>query len=124
MTIHEGSDDRAVDPKPRGGEETLADEELLCSEEEFTQEVRELVAADAPQVFALVEEYGERVDGWIEAWGMAFDDHIDVLGVNGGLHASLSSVERVHRVFSRRRKIRLVWTSPAPSARAGKLTHP
>ena len=112
MTIHEGSDDRAVDPKPRDSKEPSA-HEPPCSEEEFAEEVRELVAADAPQVFALVEEYGERVDGWIVAWGMAFDDHVDVLGVNGGLHASLPSVERVHRVFSRRRKIRLVWTSPA-----------
>ena len=113
MMIHEGSDDRAVDPKPRGGEEPLADEPL-CSEEEFAQEVRELVAADAPQVFALVEERGERLDGRIVAWGMAFDDHVDVLSVNGVRHASLPSVERAHRMFSRRRKIRLVWTSPAP----------
>jgi hypothetical protein len=52
---------------------------------------------------------------------MAFDDHVDVLGVNGGLHANLSSVERAHRMSSRRRKIRLVWTSPATTR---ELTHP
>ena len=84
---------------------------------EFAEEVRELVAADAPQVFALVEEYGKRVDGRIVAWGIAFD----VLGVNGGLHASLPSVERPHRMFSRRRKIRLVWTSPATPRRSEQV---
>lgn len=113
MAIHEGSDDRAVDPTPRGSEEPLADEEPPCSEAEFAEEVRELVAADAPQVFALVEEKGERADGRIVAWGIAFDDHVNVLSVNGGRHASLPSVEHVHRAFSRHRKIRLVWTSPA-----------
>lgn len=121
MATHEGSDDRAVHPTPRGSEEPSADEEPLCSEEEFAEEVRELVAADAPQVFALVEEYGERVDGWIVAWGMAFDDRVDVLSVNGGRYASLPSVERVHRAFSRRRKIRLVWTNPATPRRSEQV---
>jgi hypothetical protein len=102
-----------VDPKPRGGEEPSAHADPPCSEEEFAEEVRELVAADAPQVFALVEEYGERLDGRVVAWGLAFDDHVDVLGVNGVRHASLPSVERAHKAFSRRRKIRLVWASPA-----------
>ncbi len=113
MAIHEGSDDRAADPTPRGSEEPSAYEEPPCSEEEFAEEVRELVAADAPPMFALVEEYGERVDGRIVAWGIAFADHVDVFSVNGIRRASLPSVERAHKAFSRRRKIRLVWTSPA-----------
>ena len=87
------------------------DLEPLCGEEEFAQEVRELVADEAPRVFALVEEYGERVDGRIVAWGMAFNDCAEVVSVDGGLHLSLASPERAHRVFSRRRKIRLVWVS-------------
>lgn len=90
----------------------MAVEESLCSEEEFAQEVRELVAQEAPQLFALVEEYGERVDGRIVGWGIAFEDHVEVLGANGGLCASLPSAERAHRLFSRSRKIRLVWTQP------------
>ncbi|MGH3924912.1 MAG: hypothetical protein ACRDTT_18965, partial [Pseudonocardiaceae bacterium] len=99
MTSHDHSNAAPVDLEP------------LCSEEEFAQEVRELVADEAPQVFALVEEYGERVDGRIVAWGMAFDDRAEVVSVNGGLHMSLASPERAHRAFSRRRKIRLVRTS-------------
>jgi hypothetical protein len=89
----------------------VAEEEPLCNEEEFAEEVRELVAAEAPRVFALVEEYGERVDGWIVGWGIVFEDHVEILGATGRLRASVASVERARWVFSRRRKIRLVWTS-------------
>jgi len=31
--------------------------------------VRQLVTEDAPQVFALVEEYGERDNARVHAWG-------------------------------------------------------
>ncbi|MGH3822609.1 MAG: hypothetical protein ACRDRA_07180 [Pseudonocardiaceae bacterium] len=101
MTIHDSGND---------GRERPGLEEPLCSEEEFAQEVRELVADEAPRVFALVEEYGERVDGRIVAWGMAFQDGTEVVGVNG-LHLRVASAERAQRAFSRRRTIRLVWTS-------------
>ncbi|MBV9142148.1 MAG: hypothetical protein JO115_14745 [Pseudonocardiales bacterium] len=94
----------------------------MCSEEEFAQEIHELVDEEAPQVFALVEEYGERVDGWIVGWGFAFDDRVEVLGVNGRLRMTVKSVERAHRVFSRNRKIRLVWTQPAVSGYASDST--
>jgi hypothetical protein len=96
MTSHDHSSAAPVDREP------------LYSEEEFADE--------APRVFALVEEYGERIDGRIVAWGMTFDDHVEVVSVNGGLHASLPSPERAHRAFSRCRKIRLVWTNH-PSGR-------
>lgn len=101
MTTHDHSNGTPVDLEP------------LCSEEEFAEEVRELVTEDAPRVFALVEEYGERVDGRIVAWGMTFGDHVEVISVNNALHVSIPSPERAQRAFSRRRKIRLVWTSPA-----------
>ncbi len=102
MTIDDHSKAAPVDLEP------------LDSEEEFAEEVRGLVADEAPQVFALVEEYGERVDGRIVAWGMTFDDHVEVVSATGGLHMSLPSPERAHRAFSRRRrKLRLVWTNPA-----------
>ncbi|HET9255524.1 MAG TPA: hypothetical protein VFO16_10015 [Pseudonocardiaceae bacterium] len=86
-------------------------EEPLCCEEEFAQEVRDLVADEAPRVFALVEEYGERFDGWVLAWGLAFEDRTEIISVNG-LHLRMPSPERAQRVFSRRRTIRLVWTDP------------
>jgi hypothetical protein len=89
MTIYESSDDRAVDLEPQD------DEEPLCSEDEFAQEVRELVADEARRVFALVAEYGEQIDGQIAAWSVAFHDCVKVFGVDGGLRARLTSTEQV-----------------------------
>ncbi|MGH4019888.1 MAG: hypothetical protein ACRDT0_11750 [Pseudonocardiaceae bacterium] len=86
----------------------------LCSEEEFAQEVAALVADGAPRLFALVEEYGDRADGWVRAWGMAFDDHAEVVSVDRGLLGTFPSAERAHRAFSRRAKVRLVWHPDAP----------
>lgn len=91
---------------------TMAVEQLLCSEEEFAQQMRELVAEEEPRVFALVEEDGERVDGWIVGWGMAFDDRVEVLSVDGTLRMTFDSVDRVLRRYSRHRKIHLVWAQP------------
>jgi len=87
------------------------------TEEEFAQEVAELVADEAPRVFALVEEYGERVDGRVIAWGMTFDDHAEVVSVGHGLRGTFPSAERARRAFSRRAKIRLVWTDAETAPR-------
>lgn len=100
MTIHEDF-------------EPLSDEEPI-SEEEFAAEVRELVDEDAPRVFALVEEHGERDDAWIYAWGMAFDDHVEVLTADRGLRRTFHSVEHAQRKCSLFRNIRLVWANPVP----------
>lgn len=72
------------------------------TEEEFAREVAELVADEAPRLFALVQEYGERVDGWVIAWGMAFDDHAEAVSVGRGLRGTFPSAERARRAFSRR----------------------
>ena len=108
MITSEG-DEESVEPVLVGiGEET---------EEEFAQEVAELVAEWAPRVFALVQEHGERVDGWVIAWGMAFDDHAEVISVGHGLRGTFPSAERARRAFSRRAKIRLVWTDAETAPR-------
>ncbi len=88
------------------------------TEEGFAREVAELVADEAPRLFALVQEYGERVDGWVVAWGMAFDDHAETVSVGGGLRGTFPSAERARRAYSRRAKVRLVWTGAktAPSS--------
>ncbi|MGH3867008.1 MAG: hypothetical protein ACRDQ4_12870 [Pseudonocardiaceae bacterium] len=94
----------------------------LCGEEELAEEVREFVAEEASRVFALVEEYGERVDGWIVAWGLVFDDRVEVIGANGGLRMTVRSVERAQRALTRRRKIRPVRTDHATAHRPEQIT--
>ncbi|MGH3670108.1 MAG: hypothetical protein ACRDSH_05670 [Pseudonocardiaceae bacterium] len=44
---------------------------------------------------------------------MTFDDRVEVVTVQGGVHMSLDSAEHAQLVFSRCRTIRLVWTGPA-----------
>lgn len=63
--------------------------EPLCGEDEFAARLRCLVAAAAPRVFAIVQEYGERVDARIGGWGVAFGDHAEVVSLDGGLRMRL-----------------------------------
>lgn len=105
------TDQRATDQRATVGPATLAP---LCDEVEFGELVGELVADEAPRLFAVVQEYGARVDARIAAWGMAFEDHAEVVGVEGGPCMSLGSPERATRLFSRRPDITasVVWATP------------
>ncbi|MGH3695490.1 MAG: hypothetical protein ACRDRX_16140 [Pseudonocardiaceae bacterium] len=98
------------------GPDTLAP---LCDEAEFAELVKELVADEAPRLFAVVQEYGERVDGRIAAWGIAFEECAEVFGVDRSQHLRLPSAERAARAFSRRPQItaRVVWVDPEPPTR-------
>ncbi|MFD5752904.1 hypothetical protein [Streptomyces sp. NPDC127033] len=75
--------------------------------EGFDQEIRELVDATAPRLFAVVEEFacadGE-LDARVAAWGLAFADGggTQVTTVDGGLPLFLSSPERAAEWVSRR----------------------
>jgi hypothetical protein len=82
----------------------------LCGEEEFTAMVTEMVNDEAPRLFAVVQELGQREDGRIAGWGMAFADHTAVLrGTGSWLH--VSSPDRARSVLSRAPNVtaRLVW---------------
>lgn len=85
-----------------------------CDEEEFAEILEGMVADEAPRVFAVVEEYGERVDGWIAAWGMAFDDRAEVVSVQGGMRMSTRSADSALRGFGFGTRIRprVVWVNP------------
>jgi hypothetical protein len=86
----------------------------LCGEAEFTEMVAEMVADEAPRLFAVVQEYGEHVDGRIAAWGMAFEEHAEVVSVDNGTSITLRSSERAARGFNHRPNItaRVVWVNP------------
>jgi hypothetical protein len=106
-------------PDQPSSEVDPADLTPLCDEAEFAQEIAELVAEQAPRLFAVVQEYGERADGRIAAWGMAFEDYTDVVRVDRGLHLNLRSPERAVHLFSRSPHItaHVVWVNPAAPAR-------
>ncbi len=84
------------------------------SEKEFAAIVDCMVADEAPRVFAVVQEYGDRVDGRIAAWGIAFPDHAEVVGVDGTLRIGLQAPHDSLRCFAWGSHItpRLVWVNP------------
>jgi hypothetical protein len=86
----------------------------LCDEDEFAAELAALVAEEAPRLFAVVQEYGERVDGRIAAWGLAFDDHAWVLPVDHLGRMTLPAPEQALGRFTigSRIRARLVWFDP------------
>ncbi|WP_258175058.1 hypothetical protein [Actinopolyspora mortivallis] len=71
----------------------------------------ELVSENAPRVFAVVQEYGLRVDARIAAWGIAFEDRAEVVAVEENLRMRVSSPEAAVRFFhlGTRVRARLVW---------------
>ncbi|MGH3949263.1 MAG: hypothetical protein ACRDSE_09095 [Pseudonocardiaceae bacterium] len=86
----------------------------LCDEQQFTTILKNMVADEAPRLFAVVQEYGERVDARIAAWGIAFDDHAEVISIERGLRMSLQTPESALRGFRVGSRIgaRLVWFDP------------
>ena len=86
----------------------------LSDEPGFAAILESVVADEAPRLFAIVQEYGERVDGRIAAWGMAFDDYAEVVSVSRGVRASLRTPEDALRLFNCGSHIRarLVWFNP------------
>ncbi|GAA3844076.1 hypothetical protein GCM10022243_08110 [Saccharothrix violaceirubra] len=88
----------------------------------FGEVVRGMVVDFAPRLFAVVQEYGDRVDGRVAAWGMAFPDHAEVVSVEGGLRMRLQDVDSALPVFATREGVSasVVWL-PAFNTR---LTEP
>jgi hypothetical protein len=75
-----------------------------------------MVAEYAPRRFAVVEVLGERAYARITSWALDFDDHAEVLGVDG-LRRSLPSAQRALTKLGGREDVtlRLVWVDlPAP----------
>lgn len=83
----------------------------MCGTEEFAELMAEMVAEDAPRLFAVVQEFGERVDARIAAWGLAHPGRVDVIGVDGTVHITAAAPETVLRRFDRRANTstHLIW---------------
>jgi hypothetical protein len=100
----------------QSGDDTVAtvpDLTPTCGEAEFAEEINAMVADEAPKLFAIVQELGERADAVIAAWGMAFDDCAELIGADGGSRMSLESPETARWLFSRRENItaHIIWVS-------------
>ncbi|MGX7829197.1 hypothetical protein ACTG9Q_29345 [Actinokineospora sp. 24-640] len=60
----------------------------------FAEAVEAVLRASAPRLFAVLHEFGHREHARIAAWGLAFDDHVEVADVDGSCRMRLSSAER------------------------------
>lgn len=78
-------------------------------EETFARLVGELVNDTAPRMFALVEEFGERDDGQVFAWGVQFDGRAALLTPEGRLLGTFGSAASAHTSFGLLTRLRLVW---------------
>lgn len=84
----------------------------IGNEELFAAEINTMVAEDAPRVFALCEEIGQRADAVTIAWGMAFNGHAELVSAaHNGVRGVFGSAERARKWFSVHGKttVRLVW---------------
>ncbi len=89
-----------------------------CGMEEstFIQEINKMVAADAPEMLALVEEIGDRVDAITIAYCLAFPDHAELISTGSDcVRGSFRSAERARRLLSAgdKAKVRLVSVTEA-----------
>ncbi|NBE83842.1 hypothetical protein [Micromonospora rubida] len=76
----------------------------------------DLVTDFAPRRFAICEEYGDRVDGGVFAWGMAFTDGALLCDDGRASTGRFPNAESALRLFARAgRQLRLIWID-VPSA--------
>jgi hypothetical protein len=82
------------------------------SEQEFAELAQGLVTDSAPRVFALLTEAGERADGWVAMWGLAFEDQAVLLDEpDHSLVMICDSAEEAHRQLAMRQPLRLIWSA-------------
>ncbi|MDI5941712.1 MULTISPECIES: hypothetical protein [Micromonospora] len=91
--------------------------EPLGTPDEFHRMLVELVHEFAPRRFAICEEYGDRVDGEVVAWGMAFAEGALLRCDDQTSTGHFTSAESALRLFARTgRRLRLIWIDALPSA--------
>lgn len=79
----------------------------------FTELMAEMVADQAPRVFAVVLEFGEQTDAQIIAWGMELDEGAYMTTVDGRNQYALAEPENALMYVRRRSNTtpHLVWAS-------------
>ena len=91
----------------------------LGTPEEFHQLMAELATDYAPRRFAICEEYGDRLDGRVFAWGIAFEDHAWLCADDATFTGRFSEAENAVRIFSRTgRHLHLLWIDDPSAAYA------
>ena len=79
----------------------------------------EIVHENAPRRFAVVQDWGENMDGRVAAWGLAFPEEIQIIDDAFNVHEVVSSVERAIRRYTRPPYLKawVHWIDPEPEAK-------
>ncbi|MEV6706769.1 hypothetical protein [Micromonospora wenchangensis] len=95
----------------------MPDPAPLGTPEEFHLMLVELANEFAPRRFALCEEYGDRLDGAVFAWGLAFPDSALLRHDGRTSTGHFATAESALRLFARTgRRLRLIWIdTPTPT---------
>jgi hypothetical protein len=91
----------------------------MCSAEQFSELLASYVADNAPRLFAVVQEYGTRVNARIAGWGLARDGRFDVIGTDSTVYLGASGPDDLLRLFRMGDHVtaHLVWHDPATAIR-------
>ncbi|MGW0433792.1 hypothetical protein ACWDV4_14800 [Micromonospora sp. NPDC003197] len=94
----------------------------LGTPEEFHQMLVDIAVDFAPRRFAICEEYGDRLDGRVFAWGLAFEEQALVSDVECRFLGRFQAADSAVRLFSRTgRHLRLIWVDEVSSGPAESL---
>jgi hypothetical protein len=91
----------------------------------FTQEINEMVAAEAPPIFAGVAEIGDHSDVMITAWGLKLPGRVEVVSAGSdGARGSFCSLEHARKLLSANGKIkyRIVSVTEAQKTNRPEIT--
>jgi hypothetical protein len=93
----------------------------LCEEDEFAEVVAEMVADEAPRLYAIVAEFGERVDAKCAAWVLAFKENALVFNLDGTSQRAVADPEDALRYFAVGTSVRprLVLADPSLASPVG-----
>jgi hypothetical protein len=95
----------------------------LSFNEKFDQLLTKYVTCAAPRLFALCQDpFDEDAEGWVFAWGAAFDDRAVVFSHNGKLAGIFNSADSALDLFSRTQDLCLVWTDPTICDQSDAIT--
>lgn len=88
---------------------------LPVTQEQYDDEVRQLLAVTAPRRFAIVQDWGVRYDSRVAAWGLATPDQVKIVIEDDGPSASIG-VPLALRLYGRAPHVtaRVCWLDPEP----------
>ncbi|GAA3841069.1 hypothetical protein GCM10022243_04300 [Saccharothrix violaceirubra] len=78
----------------------VLDLEKIFSRDGFAEVVDGMVTDFAPRLFAVVQVRGDRLDGRVAAWGMAFPEHAEVVTTDGGMRMRVRDADSTVPAFT------------------------